>query len=618
MPTGAAISSVMRVDLLLERHAREFSGYPALLAIDGTALSYAELAVCTDRIARRLATLKIAAGDRVAVVAPNGIDMAVAVLGVMRCATCAPLNPLYQQAEFEYFMDDLEPRALLVTSQSPQLAREVATARRVPIVEVGPELWASAEASPGMIAASARDDDIALVLHTSGTTARPKQVPLSHANLMASMANIAMTLRLTPVDRALNVMPLFHIHGLLAGLLAPLASGGSVVCAAALQLPMFFDWLERYGVTWYSAVPTMHQAIIAAAESDLGRRLRQPLRFIRSSSAALAPATLRRLEECFKCPVIESYGMTEAAHQMASNPLPPGERKAGSVGLSAGPEITIIEALGLPVPCGTRGEIAIRGDNVMRAYHANPEANRTAFTNAWFRTGDEGYFDSTGYLYITGRLKEIINRGGEKIAPREIDEALLAHPEVAQAVAFAVPHPSLGEDVAAAVVLTAGSALLPALLREFLFGRLADFKVPSEILILSEIPQGPTGKIQRIGLAERLRENRQQAFVAPRDFVEGILAQAWAEVLEVARIGIHDNFFALGGDSLNATRVAARVVALLPVELPTTALFRQPTVAELAARIRQDLGPSVIAELERILDEIEPPATVAPAVRTRG
>ena len=189
---------------------------------------------------------------------------------------------------------------------------------------------------------------------------------------------------------------------------------------------------------------------------------------------------------------------------------------------------------------------------------------------------------------------------------------------IAQAVAFAIPHPSLGEDVAAAVVLTAGSVLLPAHLREFLFGRLADFKVPSEVLILSEIPQGPTGKIQRIGLAERLRENRQQAFVAPRDFIEGILAQAWAEVLEVARIGIHDNFFALGGDSLNATRVAARVVALLPVELPTMALFRQPTVAELAARIRQDLGPSVIAELERILDEIEPPATVAPAVGTRG
>lgn len=611
------LTSCCRVDRLIESQARAFGSRAALLAVDGSSLSYAALAARTHRIARRLETLGILAGERVAVVAPNSVDTAVAVLGVMSRAACAPLNPQYQRAELEYFMDDLEPRALLVTSESPPLAREIATARRIPIIEAGSELPAGAEASRSMTAPSSRSEEIALVLHTSGTTSRPKQVPLSHGNLAASMANIAMTLRLTPADRALNVMPLFHIHGLLAGLLAPLATGGSVLCAPSLRLPDFFAWLEHHGATWYSAVPTMHQAIITATDAGATPRLHKPLRFVRSSSAALAPATLRQLEACFECPVIESYGMTEAAHQMASNPLPPGERKVGSVGLAAGPEIAIIDAAGLSLPTGVRGEIAIRGDNVLRAYHANPEANRTAFTAGWFRTGDEGYVDSTGYLYLTGRLKEIINRGGEKIAPREIDEALLAHPEVAQAVAFGVPHPSLGEDVAAAVVLTAASALSPQLLREFLFGQLADFKVPSEVLILRAIPQGPTGKIQRIGLAERLRENRQHAFVPPRDFIEGILAQAWAEVLEVATIGSHDNFFALGGDSLKATRAVARVVALLPIELPSAALFRQPTISELAARIRRDLGPSIFAELERILAEVEPIAA-AQAVETRG
>jgi acyl-CoA synthetase (AMP-forming)/AMP-acid ligase II len=440
------------------------------------------------------------------------------------------------------------------------------------------------------------------VLHTSGTTSRPKQVPLSHANLAASMAHIVAALRLGADDCALNAMPLFHIHGLLAGLLAPLAAGGRTVCAPALRLPDFFDWLDACGATWYSAVPTMHQAVLAAAD---GRRPQRPLRFVRSSSAALAPATLAALEAHFGCPVIEAYGMTEAAHQMASNPLPPGVRKPGSVGLPAGPEIAVIDAAGAPLAIGARGEIVIRGRNVMRAYHANPDANRSAFTDGWFRTGDEGYLDADGYLHITGRLKEMINRGGEKITPREIDEALLTHPDVAQAVAFAVPHPTLGEDVAAAVVPRPGSAIGPEALREFLFGRLADFKVPSEVLLLTEIPKGPTGKVQRIGLADKLQALRTPDFVAPRDVVEDILVQSWQEVLG-GEIGVHDNFFALGGDSLKATRVTARIVSVLPVELPTALLFRHPTVATLADAVRQTLDPSVIAEIERILDELAP------------
>ncbi|MEK7884306.1 non-ribosomal peptide synthetase [Methyloversatilis sp. NSM2] len=599
MPESPTQAGPPSVAVLIEALAADAGDRTALMRSDGSSLSRAELARRTRLLAQRLNALAIAPTDRVAVLAPNGIDMALAVLGTMRVAACAPLNPQYGPAELAFYLDDLAARALVVTGDSPALAREIAAQRGLPVIEAGEALWATGDAPLPPTPAS---DDIALVLHTSGTTSRPKQVPLSHANLAASMAHIVAALQLVADDCALNAMPLFHIHGLVAGLLAPLAAGGRTMCAPALRLPDFFDWLDACGATWYSAVPTMHQAVLAAAD---GRRPRRPLRFVRSSSAALAPATLAALEAHFGCPVIEAYGMTEAAHQMASNPLPPAVRKPGSVGLPAGPEIAVIDAAGAPLATGTRGEIAIRGTNVMRAYHAHPEANRSAFTAGWFRTGDEGYVDADGYLHITGRLKEMINRGGEKITPREIDEALLAHPDVAQAVAFAVPHPTLGEDVAAAVVPRPGSTIGPEALREFLFGRLADFKVPSEVLLLAEIPKGPTGKVQRIGLADRLQALRTPDFVAPRDVVEDILVQCWREVLG-GDIGVHDNFFALGGDSLKATRVVARIVSVLPVELPTALLFRHPTVAALADAVRQTLDPSVIAEIECILDELAP------------
>ena len=599
---------------LLDELGATDGGRAALLSVDGRSMSRAELAQNTRHVASRLARLGIVRADRVAVVAPNSVDMAVALLGVMRSAACAPLNPLYTQSEIEYFFTDLQVRALVVTADSPPLARDLAMRQGIPVIEVGVAPSTDADSAAGPDLPPAGGEDIALVLHTSGTTSKPKQVPLSHANLAASMANIAASLQLVPEDRALNVMPLFHIHGLLAGLLAPLASGASVVCPPSLQLPAFFDWLQRFGVTWYSAVPTMHQAIVAAAPAGgVSANGSSRLRFIRSSSSALAPATLAQLETLFGCPVIEAYGMTEAAHQMASNPLPPRARKPGSVGLPAGPEVVIIDADGNLLPAGTRGEIAIRGTNVMRAYHGNPDANRSAFTNGWFRTGDEGCFDAEGYLSITGRLKEMINRGGEKITPREIDEVLLAHPDVAQAVAFALPHPTLGEDVAAAVVPHEGRSVSAEVLREFLFERLADFKVPSEVIVLSQIPKGPTGKVQRIGMAERLNAFRQHPFVAPRDAIEAILAQAWAGVLELEVIGADDNFFALGCDSLKAMRAVASIEAMLPIELPATDIFRHPTVAGLAGRVRQMLGPDVIAELERLLDEVASGSAAASA-----
>jgi acyl-CoA synthetase (AMP-forming)/AMP-acid ligase II/acyl carrier protein len=452
--------------------------------------------------------------------------------------------------------------------------------------------------------AYAGPEDIALMLHTSGTTSRPKRVPLSHANLCASAHNIAATLELQPGDLCLTVMPLFHIHGLVACVLAPLGAGGSCVCVRSFQADQFPGWLEVFKPTWVSAVPTMHQAIL-----DCARDISIPpgsLRFIRSSSAALPPTVMAGLEKVFGVPVIESYGMTEAAHQMASNPLPPRVRKAGSVGLPSGPRIAILDEAGKELESGCRGEVAIMGPNVTRGYENNPEANASAFSAGWFRTGDQGYLDEEGYLFITGRLKEIINRGGEKIVPREIDEALLLHPAVSQAVAFAVPHPSLGEDIAAAVVLHAGASCSEAEIRAFLFDRLPPFKVPSRIVLLDNVPKGPTGKIQRIGMAERLAKLLVIAYEEPVSDMEKLVAATIGGVLGRDRIGRHDNFFALGGDSLRATQVIVRLKQSLALDLPAPLLFRLPTPALLGARLEELAASREMEIIEAALAALPP------------
>ncbi len=342
------------------------------------------------------------------------------------------------------------------------------------------------------------------MLHTSGTTSRPKIVPLSHINVTASAYHIGQTLRLTPDDVCLNIMPLFHIHGLIAATLSSLAAGGQVVCTPGFNALKFFSWIEEANPTWYTAVPTMHQMILSRADRQADVIKASRLRFIRSSSSSLPPQVMEALEATFGVPVIEAYGMTEASHQMTSNPLPPAAHYAGCVGVASGPEVAIMDEDGALLPAGEIGEVVIRGRNVTQGYEANPEANAKAFTNGWFRTGDQGAIDADGYLRLTGRLKELINRGGEKISPLEVDTVIMDHPAVAQVVTFAMPHDKLGEDIAAAVVLREGAACDERELRGFVGERLADFKVPRKVLFLDEIPKGATGKLQRIGLAEKL------------------------------------------------------------------------------------------------------------------
>jgi acyl-CoA synthetase (AMP-forming)/AMP-acid ligase II len=464
-------------------------------------------------IARSLHRGGVGRGDRVAIVLPSGSEMATAFLGVAASATAAPLNPAYRAEELEYYLADLLVKAIVVEPGSSSPAVEVARRLGVRIFELAPvrdgaagqiELRAPGGGGAARDAGPALPHDTALLLHTSGTTSRPKVVPLSHRNLCASAASIRHGLALTVADRGLSIMPLFHIHGLVAGLLAPLSAGGQVVCPPGFNALRFFAWIAECRPTWYTAVPTMHQAILARAPHNASIIAASPFRFIRSSSATLPVRVLQGLERVFGAPVIEAYGMTEAAHQITSNPLPPGVRKPGSVGVAAGPEVAVMDHAGHLLPAGQAGEIVIQGRNVTVGYENNPRANTEAFTHGWFRTGDHGVLDADGYLTILRRLKEIINRGGEKISPREVDEILLEHPAVAQAVTFAVPHDSLGEDVAAAVVLRDGAGATEREIRDFVATHLADFKVPRKVLFVPELPRGATGKIQRIGLAKKL------------------------------------------------------------------------------------------------------------------
>ena len=570
----------------------------AIDAPDRQALSYRRLLRQVEDTVRALSAAGLKRNDRVALVLPNGPEMAVAFLAVASGATCAPLNPAYTEEEFEFYISDLKARALIVASGIDSPARKVAQARQVPVIDLIPTIDAeagifalrSAEIATAHEISFSEPSDTALVLHTSGTTSRPKIVPLTQANICCSALNIAATLALTSKDCCLNVMPLFHIHGLIAAVLSSLTVGARVVCTPRFDPEEFFAWMDAFQPTWYTAAPTIHQAVLASAAANRAIIARRPLRLIRSSSAALLKQVMDEMEEVFRTQVIEAYGMTEAAHQMASNPLAPLPRKPGSVGLPAGPEVAIMDEAGRLLPPGEIGEVAIRGPNVTKGYENNPQANQAAFADGWFRTGDQGRLDADGYLFLTGRLKEIINQGGEKIAPREVDEVFTRHPSVAQAVTFPVPHPTLGEAVAAAIVLKQGAQVTEDELRDFAAARLAEFKVPKQILMVDQIPKGPTGKLQRIGLADRLSgllaRKREANFISATTSFENEVAEIWRQQLKVERVGMRDDFNALGGDSLSMATMIIQIEDRFKITVPIDSFLRSPTVQHLVQLIR--------------------------------
>jgi oxalate---CoA ligase len=573
----------------------------AIVAPDRVSLSYHRLLAHVEETTKKINSMGLSRNDRIAIVLPNGPEMALTFLAVSSVATCAPLNPSYTSSEFDFYLTDLNAKALIIHSDMDSPVIDVAKDKGISIIELSPILSSEAgvftlEGNKQKLSIDrcfAEADDIALVLHTSGTTSRPKIVPLTHANICASAGNIQMKLNLTENDRSLNVMPLFHIHGLIGSLLSSLSAGSSIVLTPGFSAPRFFDWMAEFSPTWYTAVPTMHQAILAKAENNQNVISHHSLRFIRSCSSALPVRVMSELEDVFSVPVIEAYGMTEASHQVASNPLPPDERKVSSVGQSAGSDIAIMDEYGNILSSGEKGEIVIRGENVMNGYENNPDANKIAFVDGWFRTGDQGYLDEDNYLFITGRIKEIINRGGEKISPREIDDVLMEHPAIAQAVTFSIPHAQLGEDIAAVVVFHKNYNDIESGIKEFVAKRLANFKVPRRIIIVDEIPKGPTGKPQRIGMAEKLgimmtdytKTDIKEKFTPPRTHLEKKLVAIWSQILEIKQIGIHDNFFYLGGDSLLAAQVIVQIRSEIHIDISFMDFFDKPTIANIASII---------------------------------
>jgi acyl-CoA synthetase (AMP-forming)/AMP-acid ligase II len=475
----------------------------------GPNINYEDFRDEVEKIAGLLAGYGVNKGSAVSIVLENSLDFMVDFLAVTRAgAIAAPLNPAYTVDEFKFFMEDADAK-LVIVSAGATAAIEAANSLSIPFL-------ISSVNSDGKVALSHEDnnlsksidpenpspDDIALFLHTSGTTSRPKGVPLTHSNLMTSLNNIVKTYALTENDTALVVMPLFHVHGLIGVALSSLNSAGTIVIPPRFSASNFWQNQALTNATWYSAVPTIHQILLMRSDDDNAPT--KSFRFIRSCSASLAPSVFTDLESRFGAPVLEAYGMTEASHQMSSNLLPPGSRAPGTVGIGTGVEISIMNEQGTLLNVGEKGEVVIKGKNVTHGYHNNPEANAEAFTNGWFRTGDQGVLSDESVLTLTGRLKELINRGGEKISPLEVDAALIKHPAIAEAVCFGVEDVKYGEIVQAAVVLSGESS--ESELRAFCSEQLADFKVPDRIYIVQELPRTATGKIQRRHVSAKFAE----------------------------------------------------------------------------------------------------------------
>jgi acyl-CoA synthetase (AMP-forming)/AMP-acid ligase II len=483
----------------------------ALTSEISSKLSYKDLKLFINKISKQLAGNGLSNKDRAAIVLPNGPYMASSFLAISSYMSAAPLNPSYKSEEYEFYLKDLNPKIVLVEKNSDNPVVDVAKKLKIELCEINPEK----DGPSGIFNIYENEteyslpdeNDESLVLHTSGTTSRPKIVPLTNKNIFSSAENISKSLNLSESDHCLNIMPLFHIHGLIAILASSMKAGASVCASNGFNAIKFLDLAKSEKINWYSGVPTMHQTILLRARrnSEIAKELK--LRLIRSSSASLPPAVFKDLNDVFNCPVIEAYGMTEATHQMTSNPLPPKQQKAGFVGLPAGPEVCIMNQNGDVLKQGEEGEVCIKGENVTLGYDNNEEANKTSFTNGWFRTGDQGYFDKEGYLKISGRLKEIINKGGEKISPLEVDNVLMDHPFIDQAVCFGYDDKMLGENIASAIIIKSGETCSENDVLEYAQEKLAKFKIPKKIFFVEEIPKGATGKLQRNVLAKKFGLN---------------------------------------------------------------------------------------------------------------
>ncbi len=580
------------VPSLIEFQAGARPDAVALLAPDGQKMTYAALGDRVRRLADALRRHGLHRRSRVAIVLPNGPEMAVVMLGVSAACAALPLNPACTRDEFLRYFELLRPDGVLSCDPPDGVVRGAARERGLPVWPVrmgfpaGPILDDAPAGFVSQDRPSARD--VAMVLLTSGSTGAPKRVPLTHANLFASIRDIVQSLRLTPADQCLCLWEQFHIGGLVDLLLAPLASGGSVLAGPGFDAATLFLLLDAHRPTWFQAVPAaLHDALDFAAQQGRAR-VHSPLRFIRSVAAALPAATREKVVALFGVPVVQTFGMTEAAPLITSTRLPPGADKEGSVGRALSTELAIVDDRGHPVPRGHPGEVLIRGPNVMAGYEQDDEANRLAFRDGWFRTGDIGCVDEDGELFLKGRVRDMINRGGEKIWPCEIEDALARHPAVAQAAAFPVPHRVLGEEVAVAVVRREGAALSAADVRSWLADRISSFKLPRHVAFVDALPRGPTGKINRRELATARPPSDPAPMTPPQTPLERKLSALWSDILGRPQVGVDDDFFDLGGSSLSAVRMLTALDGKLALRLAAERQFQLTNIRELARRLERD------------------------------
>jgi len=551
---------------MLEEVSRGRENEAALEEEGRSPLSYGEVNAQVRSFVIDLRSAGVKRDNRVAVVIPNGREMCTTLLGVCSAAIAAPLNPDYQEGEFADYFREIRVTYLVIRRGMPSPARAAAAKMGIRVLELTPE--ADAILPEGEKVRPTRGGgeidlpdphDLALILLTSGSTGRSKKVPLTHRNLCVSVRDIWRTLELTPGDRCLCMWEQFHIGGLVDLLMVPLASGGSVICTRGFDAARFFDLLESKSPTWYQGVPATVHELMAHARKHGIAGVQSRLRFVRVTASALSPRLMEELETFFGVPVITTFGMTEAAPLITTNLLPPHVRKPGSTGPTCGPEIVIRDEDGRLLETGEVGEVLIRGENIISGYEDAPEANARSFRDGWFRTGDTGCLDEDGYLFLKGRIKESINRGGEKITPQEIDDVLLTHPEIAEAISFHIPHRVLGEDVAVAIVLHKSGSLTESNVREYVAARMVEFKVPRKVIFVDRFERNASGKVNRSTLAEALGLQAPAEFEEPATPMEKTLAGIWQRELNIPRVGRNDSYAELGGDSLSTARMMLEV-----------------------------------------------------------
>ncbi len=596
---------------LLNREDRR--NWPALFGIGRKRLTHAELNQQIERNINTLNELGVGRGDRVAIVLPNGADAAVCCLSVAACATAAPLNPGSTPAQFRKLLPALRAKALILEDGSGSDSAAIATEMGISVIRLISErsqpcgiFELIGERKSGKTTGFPEPDDIAFLMHTSGSTAESKLAPLTHRNICAGAGNNVAQFGLTGSDRCLCLTPMFFTQGILVSVFSSLIVGGSVVCTPGYDPVGFFEWLDDFHPTWYSAPTAIQRSILSRAPLYPEMIARSRLRVIRCSSAAASPNLLTELENLFRAPVLDSYGLTETSSTIVGESLPPAKRKTGSVGRAIGCEIAAVDGSGQFVAAGQVGEIVVRGPSVVSAYEASAKVNQKSFIDGWLRTGDLGLIDPDGYLFLSGRIKELINRGGEKISPQEIDEALNAHPAVAEAVAFAIPDERLGEEIGAAVVLRSGWTGTPKLgaeLQEFAASQLANARMPRRVVFVDELPKTSTGKLLRVGLAEKLgliekapEPVEAQRFDAsrssagedlPHGIIEMLLLHIWESTLGRRPLRTSDDFFELGGDSLLAAQLLFKIAGTFDKKLTLADLFQAPTIEKMAARLAE-------------------------------